>query len=78
VGRNTVGADNFISWDVALVKTFRFTEFQNLIFRAEVFNALNRANFGTPIRVIGSPGFGSAVDTVTPARQIQFALKYSF
>ncbi|MEW6211404.1 MAG: TonB-dependent receptor [Acidobacteriota bacterium] len=78
VGRNTLRADNFIAWDVAVVKTFRFTEFQNLIFRTDVFNVLNRANFGTPIRILGSPGFGAAVDTATPARQIQFALKYSF
>jgi len=39
---------------------------------------MNRPNFGLPIRTIGAPGFGSAVDTVTPARLTQFALKYSF
>lgn len=49
-----------------------------LILRTEFFNLLNRANFGLPIRVIGAPGFGSAVETVTPARMIQFALKYGF
>ncbi len=78
VGRNTVRADGFMNWDVALNKNFRFTERQRLGFRAEFFNALNRANFGTPIRTIGAPGFGSAVDTVNRARTIQFALKYSF
>ena len=78
VGRNTVRADGFLNWDVALNKNFRFTERQRLGFRAEFFNALNRANFGTPIRTIGAPGFGSAIDTVNRARTIQFALKYSF
>jgi hypothetical protein len=78
VGRNTVRADNFISWDLSLIKSFRFNENQSLAFRAEGFNLLNRSNFGTPIRVIGSPAFGSSVDTVNPARIIQFALKYSF
>ncbi|HWP44225.1 MAG TPA: carboxypeptidase-like regulatory domain-containing protein [Blastocatellia bacterium] len=78
VGRNTVRGDSFINWDLALNKSFRFTESQELEFRAEFFNVLNRANFGLPIRTLGNPGFGSAVDTITPARRIQFALKYIF
>jgi carboxypeptidase family protein len=78
VGRNTVRADSFVNWDLALSKRFALTERQSLDFRAEFFNALNRANFGIPIRTLGSPGFGSAVETVNPARIIQFALKYGF
>ena len=70
--------DSFINLDLAFSKKFRFTEDQVLIFRTEIFNVLNRANFGLPIRVIGAPGFGSAVETITPARMIQFALKYGF
>lgn len=78
VGRNTARADNFINLDMALSKDFRFTETQSLLFRTEVFNILNRANFGIPVRVIGAPGFGSSINTVNPARVIQFALKYNF
>jgi hypothetical protein len=78
VGRNTARGDSFVNLDLALNKNFRFTESQKLEFRTEFFNALNRANFGLPIRTIGSPGFGSAVETVNPARIIQIALKYSF
>jgi hypothetical protein len=78
VGRNTARGDSFVNWDVALVKAIRITEGQRLNFRAEFFNALNRANFGLPIGVIGAPGFGSAVETVNTGRLIQFALKYSF
>jgi hypothetical protein len=78
VGRNTVRGDSFVNWDLALNKRFAFTESQKLDFRTEFFNALNRANFGLPIRTIGSPGFGSSVETANPARLIQFALKYSF
>ncbi len=78
VGRNTVRGDGFVNLDLSLNKAFRFTERQALAFRAEFFNALNRANFGLPIRVIGAPGFGSAVETVNPARLVQLALKYSF
>lgn len=78
VGRNTLRGDSFISWDVALNRKFQVSEGQELTFRAEFFNVANRANFGLPIRTIGNPGFGRAVETVNPARLIQFALKYSF
>jgi hypothetical protein len=78
IGRNTLRGDSFINLDLALTKTFNFTETSNLAFRAEFFNAFNRANFGLPIRVLDAPSFGAAVDTVNPARMIQFALKYIF
>ncbi|HKQ08997.1 MAG TPA: carboxypeptidase-like regulatory domain-containing protein [Blastocatellia bacterium] len=78
VGRNTFRGDKFIDLDMALRKLFHFSERQALEFRAESFNLLNRANYGLPVRVLGSPGFGSAAETVNPARTIQFALKYSF
>lgn len=78
VGRNTARGDSAINLDLSLSRAFRITERQDLGFRTEFFNVLNRANFGLPIRVIGAPGFGSAVDTASPARMIQFALKYSF
>jgi hypothetical protein len=78
VGRNTVRGDAYANLDLALNKSFAFTESQRLMFRFEMFNALNRANFGLPVRTIGAPGFGSALETVNPARIIQFALKYQF
>jgi len=78
VGRNTVRGDSFVNLDVALSKGFTIADNQRLDFRTEFFNALNRANFGIPIRTLGSPAFGSAVETANPARVVQFALKYSF
>ena len=78
VGRNTVTGDSFINWDTSLAKLFRFTEHQSLDFRTEIFNLMNRANFGLPIRTLSAPGFGSAVETINPGRVIQFVVKYSF
>jgi hypothetical protein len=78
MGRNTVRGDNFIDLDLSVSRTFKFGETKSLLFRAEFFNALNRANFGLPVRVIGAPGFGSAVDTVVPGRTIVFVLKSAF
>ncbi|HEX8179349.1 MAG TPA: hypothetical protein VF525_07380 [Pyrinomonadaceae bacterium] len=44
----------------------------------DVFNFINRANYGIPVRYLEAPGFGQATNTVTPARRVQLALKYSF
>ena len=78
VGRNTFRAGNILELDLSVSKNFRITQQQKLIVRADVFNFLNRANFGIPVRFLEAPGFGQATDTVTPARRIQLALKYSF
>jgi hypothetical protein len=78
LGRNTFRGNDLLLIDLAVIKHFAFTERQRLTFRAEAFNFLNHANFALPVRYLEAPSFGQAVDTVTPARRIQFALKYSF
>jgi hypothetical protein len=78
VGRNTFRAGNVWTTDLALIKTISFSERVKMIFRAEIFNIFNRANFGIPVRFLEAPAFGQATDTVTPGRRIQFALKLSF
>ncbi len=78
VGRNTVFADGLINWDLAIRKSFSFSENQRLDFRTEFFNVLNRTNFGIPVATIGDPGFGLSTNTITNSRMIQFALKLIF
>jgi hypothetical protein len=78
VGRNTFRAGNLLELDLAVIKSFVTAGEQRLIFRMDLFNFINRANFGVPVRFLEAPGFGQSVDTVTPGRRIQFALKYSF
>jgi len=78
VGRNTFRGAGFVNFDVALGKTFRWAEQRRLVFKAEVFNLFNRANFGLPVRTLDAPGFGSAVATVNPARMLQLAIKLNF
>ena len=63
---------------MAVSKEIAVTERQRLTLRMEIFNFINRANYGVPIRFLEFPSFGQATSTVTPARRIQFALKYSF
>ena len=50
----------------------------NIVFRAEFFNILNRANFGMPVVTTNTSNSGLITSTQTPSRQIQFSLKLQF
>ncbi|MBC7909006.1 MAG: hypothetical protein H7Y30_00805, partial [Pyrinomonadaceae bacterium] len=78
IGRNTFRSGLVMMSNLAIMKNYNITEGHNLLFRVEIFNVFNRSNFGIPIRTLESPGFGRAIDTVTPSRRIQIAIKYSF
>jgi hypothetical protein len=86
-GRNSVRGPGLQTLDYSLVKNTYVPKVSgefNIQFRAELFNILNRANFGAPIdndtlfdqsgaRI---PGAGQIDGTTTTSRQIQFALKF--
>ncbi|HEV3470936.1 MAG TPA: carboxypeptidase regulatory-like domain-containing protein [Pyrinomonadaceae bacterium] len=78
VGRNTFRAGSVLDLNLAVTKTFRLDDGQSIVLRTEVFNFINRANYGVPVRFLESAGFGQATSTVTPGRRVQFQLKYSF
>jgi hypothetical protein len=78
VGRNSFRAGNLLDLNLSVVKRFVFSGTRNLTLRADLFNFINRTNFGIPVRFLEAPGFGRATDTVTPGRRILIALKYSF
>lgn len=78
VGRNTFRAGSYLDTNLAVVKTFRLDESRSIVFRTEVFNLTNRANFGVPVRQLEAPGFGQATSTLTPGRRLQFHLKFAF
>jgi len=83
--RNTFRADDMSVINLAVNKIISFGEFHKLEIRSEFFNLFNQVNFGIPVNRLF---FGNLaiepltqknyVDTRTPARTIQFALKYSF
>lgn len=78
IGRNSFRADKLWLTNVAVVKNISLSEQFKLVFRTEIFNIFNRANYGVPVRFLEAPGFGKATDTVTPGRRIQFGLKLAF
>ncbi len=78
VGRNTFRAPGVASFDMAVIKRFRFAEQGSVEVRAEMFNLFDRTHFGIPVRILEAPAFGRAVETSLNSRRIQFALKLNF
>lgn len=76
-GRNILEGPGFTSVNVSVIKNTKIRESATVQFRAEIFNLLDRANFGLPDSFVGSPSFGRVLSAGTP-RRIQFALKLLF
>jgi hypothetical protein len=82
----TVGTGAFYgppiySWDMGFFKNFRFTEYVNMQFRAEMFNIFNQVNFANPNTRVTGGGFGAITNTQSYAgepRISQFGLKLAF
>ena len=82
LGRDAFIGPGLATLDFSLLKDTKITEKLGLQFRAEFFNALNRANFNTPNLIVftsatgaPSPAAGVITSTSTTSRQIQFGLK---
>lgn len=78
IGRNTFRSGNILNLDLSLLKGFGLGEKRKIVVRMDVFNFINRANYGIPVRQLEAPAFGRATSTVTPERRIQFGLKFDF
>ena len=76
-GRNVNIGPGYADWDFAALKDIKLTESKQLQFRAELFNFLNHTNFRLPDSDISSPTFNQIL-AAQPARQIQFALKFTY
>jgi hypothetical protein len=64
LGRNSLRGFGFAQLDLGLRRRFQLSERLRLQLRAEVFNALNRANFGNPVGDLRSSLFGQSVQTL--------------
>ncbi len=62
IGRNVFQGPTYWNLDLGISKGFQITERVRLVFRTEMFNALNHANFRNPRDAsVGSPAITSAV-----------------
>jgi hypothetical protein len=82
LGRDTLIGPSLANLDFSAIKVMPLNERLKLQFRAELFNILNRANFGIPNTVVytaagntPSPTAGVITSAATTSRQIQFGLK---
>jgi hypothetical protein len=78
IGRNTFRAGNLLNLDVAFIKNFKFSEDRRFLIRLDLFNFINRTNFGVPVRLLEALDFGQATNTVTPGRRLQIGAKFLF
>ena len=85
LGRNIFRAPAIVDVDLALAKDVFLGERVKMRFRADVFNTLNRAQYGAPNAVLGQSNFGVITTTIssyatgngTP-REFQLSAKLSF
>jgi len=77
-GRNILYGDGLSNWDAALLRKFRVREGMDLQLRGEFFNALNHADFGTPVTNLSSSNFGMVFSTRNSPRIGQVGLKFLF
>ena len=88
VGRNSLTGPDFMTLDLAALKSVALTGGSSVQLRAEVFNLTNRPNFGQPTANIFvqtpngggaySPTAGRITTLAGTSRQIQFAVKLIF
>jgi hypothetical protein len=89
LGRNVLNGPKYLNVDVALHKNVEISSGRAIQFRAEVFNVLNRANFGAPNGAVFSqaaiagtgivnPNAGRITTTRTTSRQVQLGVKVIF
>lgn len=76
-GRNILIGTGVSLCDFSLQKNFRVTERQQLQFRFDLFNKLNRSNDNMPVATPNAANFGT-IARAQDSRQMQLGLRYSF
>jgi hypothetical protein len=79
LGRNVARTNPIYNLDFGAHKDFSLPwEGKRIEFRAEFFNLFNKTNLGAPQGNVLANNFGTITSLSSPARQIQFALKFAF
>lgn len=81
-GNSGVGiaeAPGYLNWDFGIGKKFYLSESRYIDFRTEFFNFTNTPSFSPPARNVSDLNtFGKITGTVSPPRNLEFALKLYF
>ncbi len=73
---STLRAPGYQNWDLSLQKYWKLGEVARLQFRAEMYNAFNRANFYAPNQYSGAGSAFGTIGGAFPARDTQFGFKF--
>jgi hypothetical protein len=73
---STLRSPGYQNWDLSLQKYWKFGDVARLQFRAEMYNAFNRANFYAPNQFSGSGTAFGTIGNAFPARDTQFGFKF--
>lgn len=76
-GRNILTGPAFASVDLGVGRTFGMGSRRQLEARVEIYNALNRANYGLPESFVDRPTFGQSLSAAAP-RQLQMVARLQF
>jgi outer membrane receptor protein involved in Fe transport len=76
-GRNILDAPGLVAWNASLLKSFPLERRGRVQMRYELFNVLNRANFGVPQNQVNAVTAGT-IREADPGRLMQVALKYEW
>jgi hypothetical protein len=77
-GRNVAPTLGSVNLDLAVFRTFPFSEGHEVLFRADFLNALNIVNLGIPIPNYEFTGFYGQLISAGPMRTISLSLKLRF
>ncbi|MFN0122780.1 MAG: carboxypeptidase regulatory-like domain-containing protein [Blastocatellia bacterium] len=78
-GVGIVRAPGYQNWDFGVGKKFHITESKYFDFRAEFFNFTNTPSFNPPASDFNNLNtFGLVTSTISPPRNVEFALKFHF
>ena len=76
--RAAIRLDDYYNTDIAVTKSFSMPKGHRLQFRAEAFNAFNNVNFTRLSLDASQPATFGQFTATSPARVMQFALRYEF
>lgn len=77
-GRNTIPGPGIVAIDAAVHRRFALGESRDLEFRAEMFNAVNHPNFGSPGPYPDFGPFFGRIFSVGEPRRVQLGLRLNF
>jgi hypothetical protein len=78
-GRNSFRGPRYLDLDLSVMKHIRLKKGRQIVFRGEIYNLLNNANFASPTADLSSPStFGRMSSIAGRPRTMQMCLRFSF